>query len=384
MALAWVLSFSEATSIPGGFQKRGDKVIKLDFNKVAGKTSYLPPVENKKKRAGTFEFPLDNKGSYYLADIWVGSNGDKISVDVDTGSSDLWLIDSASGVSATDGSYDHSKSSSYKYVASGFSIGYADGSYAKGDWVSDKVSLIEDGSVSIPALEFGDATDTTITYGILGIGLPNLEAASTEYDNLPVSLKKQGYISKNAYSLYLNSAEATTGSVLFGGIDKAKYSGDLVSLPVTSSNRLNLDVKSFSIGDVTVNTGVSTTLDSGSTISYLNPDLLSQFASKLGLTYQDGDSPFYYWDNCEDAGDLKVSFDGVDITVPKSYVTSPLQYNDGSTSPACALLVLPDDRFNILGDNFLRNAYVVYDLDDMKISLAPVKYSTDEDISPIS
>ena len=31
---------------------------------------------------------------------------------------------------------------------------------------------------------------------------------------------------------------------------------------------------------------------------------------------------------------------------------------------------------NILGDNFLRSAYIVYDLDDNEISLAQVKYTS--------
>ena len=40
--------------------------------------------------------------------------------------------------------------------------------------------------------------------------------------------------------------------------------------------------------------------------------------------------------------------------------------------------------YNILGDNFLRSAYIVYDLDDNEISLAQVKYTTASNIAALT
>ncbi|CAH6722989.1 candidapepsin-8 [[Candida] jaroonii] len=384
MALFWLLKHSDGSVLPGGFQKRGDKIIKLDFNATAGVSNRFPADELDKRASGAVRYPLENQGMNYFADIWVGSNGEKISVDLDTGSSDLWVIDSATGLNAPYGSYDRSRSSTYRYIAPGFSITYGGGATTSGDWVSDRVSLSQDGSVTIPDLQFADATQASIPYGIFGIGLRALEDADTKYDNLPAALKKYGYIAKNAYSLYLNSKDAASGSVLFGGIDHAKYSGNLVTLPITSAYSLDVEVKRLSIGGYAINTAASATLDSGTSLSYLHPDIVAPLANSLGLKYQDGSSPFYYWDSCEQAQDLVISFNGVDITVPKEYIAGQMQNPDGSNAPSCAFLIYPETRFNILGDNFLRNAYVVYDLDDMQISLAPVRYNTEEQISVIS
>ena len=45
-----------------------------------------------------------------------------------------------------------------------------------------------------------------------------------------MELKKQRKIEKIAYSLFLNELNAHFGSILFGGVDKSKYSGQLYTL----------------------------------------------------------------------------------------------------------------------------------------------------------
>lgn len=39
-------------------------------------------------------------------------------------------------------------------------------------------------------------------------------------------------IAKAAYSLYLDSSSSSEGSILFGGIDHAKYTGDLTTIDI--------------------------------------------------------------------------------------------------------------------------------------------------------
>lgn len=47
-----------------------------------------------------------------------------------------------------------------------------------------------------------------------------------------MALKSYGKIEKMAYSLFLNEPEAHFGSILFGAVDKNKYSGQLYTLPM--------------------------------------------------------------------------------------------------------------------------------------------------------
>ncbi|KGU25234.1 candidapepsin-5, partial [Candida albicans P75063] len=58
-------------------------------------------------------------------------------------------------------------------------------------------------------------------------------------------------------------------------------------------------------------------------------------------------------------------------------------YTSGKPFPKCEVRIRESED-NILGDNFLRSAYVVYNLDDKKISMAPVKYTSESDIVAIN
>jgi yapsin 1/2 len=92
-------------------------------------------------------------------------------------------------------------------------------------------------------------------------------------------------------------------------------------------------------------------------------------------------------------GGLTYNFSGAEITVTLEQLMfalttddgSPATFNDGTL--ACALGINPstdDSSPMILGDTFLRNAYVVYDLDDFEVSLAnAVLDSSDSSIEAI-
>lgn len=72
--------------------------------------------------------------------VTIGTPGQPIALQVDTGSSDIWTEVATSRLCRSrenpcaSGTYDNTSSSSYAYVNSDFSIQYADGTYATGDY----------------------------------------------------------------------------------------------------------------------------------------------------------------------------------------------------------------------------------------------------------
>lgn len=389
-AITIYLAASSAAVIPG-IQKRQEGIYKLDFaiqkpNKdktiINGTTTSTDTTIL--KRADTYEYPLANKDVYYVADILVGSNKQKLSVDIDTGSSDLWVIDSAAGIQADYGTFDKSQSSTYKYVADGFEIHYGDGSYATGEWGADTVQLSPDGP-TVTGQTLGDASDVSqITFSIFGIGYKSNEASAAyggnfHYDNFPVNLKKQGYVEKNAYSLFLTDKDAVHGSVLFGGIDNAKYTGSLKELPIQSSKEFRISADSVSVGGQTISISSPVLLDSGTSYAYLDPSVASSIADELGAV-SDGNNHYKIQDESK-LKDITFNFGDLQITVPKEELSFD-GYNIFNQYLGKYLTIIDGD--NILGDTFLRHAYVVYNLDDNVISLAPIKYTDAEDISVIS
>ena len=139
-----------------------------------------------------------NEGPSYAATITVGSNKQQQTVIVDTGSSDLWVVDSAAvcqvtypGQSPTfckqDGTYKPSSSTTSQNLGKAFSIRYEDGSSSQGTVYKDTVGL---GGASITNQQFADVTTTSVDQGILGIGFTGDESSPT-YDNVPVTLKNK-------------------------------------------------------------------------------------------------------------------------------------------------------------------------------------------------
>lgn len=300
------------------------------------------------------------------------------------------------------GSFSTSSSDSFKRnsSASAFNIQYADNTHANGIWGTD---LIKIGDTTVNSLSFALVNDTTSDVGVLGIGLPGLETTysrsgggSYQYENLPLKMRNQGLIHKNAYSLYLGNTNSVSGSILFGALDHAKYSGQLTTVPIintqaslgyNSAIRLEIVVDSITIQSTGTNATITSNLyaallDTGSTLSYFPSALLTKFATSIGATYNSRYQAYVM--ACPSSNNkysVALNFSGKVITVPMSSLFLPID----SANSQCYLGVLEQSGSYILfGDNVLRSAYVVYDLDDLEISLAQVNYTNDTDIEVIS
>ncbi|KAG5362181.1 putative aspartic-type endopeptidase opsB [Yarrowia sp. C11] len=349
--------------------------------------------------------PLENDLVFYSAKIQVGTPAQEFLVLVDTGSSDLWIYDTAdvcNGVTGPKsdcvqyGLFNTSASSTYhELIPNNFSIGYGDGTYAKGDWGEDTV-YIE--GVPIPKQQFGLAKNTTSTPAILGIGLTPLEAADKEYINIPKSLFLNGDIGSYTYSLYLDDLEATQGSLLFGGIDKSHFSGPLKTVPLISYYAFwctlsSLDIKSEKSKSKkntvnALNVPGAVLLDSGTTLTYL-PEITLTTIMKTWNVDNDPDYgpviPEYRLKELQDEY-LEYNLQGAKIKVSASSLFMPAYtgddlntiavYPNGQKAYNLLLTSSGNDTDGlILGDSFLRSAYVVYDLPNLQISIAQADYS---------
>lgn len=94
-ALAFLLA-SQAAANPvskiGDLDPRfGPNVVQLDFAvhraSAESRGGTIPS-----KRYDPVAAVLQNKKSFYLTDIYLGSNKQHVQVDIDTGSSDLWVV----------------------------------------------------------------------------------------------------------------------------------------------------------------------------------------------------------------------------------------------------------------------------------------------------
>ena len=367
--------------------------ITLDFDIIKTQKNIIPNENINVSKRQPVSVTLIKEQIAYAAEISIGSNKQKQTVIIDTGSSDLWVVDkNATCVRRfeqqvlefckTNGAYDPITSSSAKKLGKAFGISYGDKTNSLGNWYKDTIKI---GGISITNQQFANVKSTSVAQGVMGIGFKTNEASNVTYDNVPITLKKQGIISKNAYSLFLNSSDATTGEIIFGGVDHAKYTGKLIDLPVTSNRELRIHLNSFTIGVTNISASMDVLLDSGTTFTYLQQDVLQQIVNKFNgqLIHDALGNPLHLVD-CDLPGNIDFKFsNNAKISVPSTEFAVKLYTINGELYPKCQLSILTSSA-NILGNNFLRSVYIVYDLEDRKISLAQVKYTSESNIVPLT
>ena len=252
----------------------------------------------------------------------------------------------------------------------------------------------------------GLGTSTSVPYGLIGIGYVNNEASlqttKETYPNLPVALQHAGLIKTVAYSLWLNDLSSSSGSILFGGIDTEKYVGDLATLPVLLNKRADnytefavslysVEASSSSGSDTLTSSQlpVRVVLDSGTSLTYLPQDMATQVWAEVGAV----------WDSTVNAAVLPCSFanhDGhfsfvfagpkgprVNVTMdelvlPVSTGQAP-QFTSGPYrgQSVCEFGILNQTQAPyLLGDTFLRSAYVVYDLKNNQVGIAATDFNS--------
>ncbi|KAK7203448.1 aspartic peptidase domain-containing protein [Myxozyma melibiosi] len=364
-------------------------------------------------RDDTVQISLDNSVDQgtYLTTVSLGTPAQNITVLVDTGSSDLWVQSSSSSdcstvsnYCTTYGTYSESDSSTASALSDSdddtFSITYADSSSASGVYLTDTITV---GSSSVSDFTFAVASNTSSDLGVLGIGFTTNEAAAETYENLPARLASDGVIQSNAYSLWLNSLESDEGNLLFGGIDTAKFSGELQTIDITASHGSTYTSFLVTITDIAYNTSagvnstlsedsISVVLDSGTTYAVLPKTVIESIVSAIGSGTYDDDYGLYTIDctyqDSSDAVVLTFNDGGATLSVPLSELVVPLEYSsEGSTLCAVGIQSYTDDDSTsegistttyILGDAFLRAGYIVYDLTNKQISIAQAVFDTTE------
>lgn len=324
---------------------------------------------------------------YYFVDAYLGTPGQKNSLLVDTGSSDLWVIDEGHG-----GSFNPNDSSTYKHLNWDFKNAYQAGQIS-GEWATDSVTINDK---TVDDLVMGVANTSALTSGddvkgLLGLGFEGLEGTQQtdigQYKNYPRRLVDSGLTDVAAYSVWLNSRTTGRGNFLFGGVDTAKYEGDLqtIDMPdvVVGNMRGYLTTHLTNIAINNPNGSVSSLpkdlyamFDTGAPSTLLPDDVGLAFRDQFNLNYNSAWG--LYYGDCNQGGTFTFTLGGKDFDIDvKDFVVDWVS----ATIPEgqCFFGIGPTrGKMAMFGDTFLRSFYAVFDLDNRKTSLAKAKYNVQE------
>jgi hypothetical protein len=137
-------------------------------------------------------------------------------------------------------------------------------------------------------------------------------------------------------------------------------------------------------GSIFQNANVPVLLDSGSSLMYLPDNVASSLYQTFEAQYDSAQgAAFVDCSLADQQGSLEFDFSGVQISVPLNELVIVAAYSRGR--PVCILGIGPAGQsVAVLGDTFLRSAYVVYDLENNEISLAQTNFNaTSENVQEI-
>ena len=345
-----------------------------------------------------------NQNGWYSTEICVGTPHQCMVVQVDPGSSDLWL--NTPGVCENHGCdlyglfnkkasksahpvFNEVSVSSGRPIPQQFENFYEDGFDVKGVFVTDTISF---GGQAGADVQFGLAYEGKRPFGILGLGYEETQAAviygfGKSYPNILSIFTKNKSINLKAFSIGFN--DAASGLLVFGGIDTAKIEGKLATFSVDPSKRYFVYANQIRFSTSSSNPksfSGKVRLDFGHTLTFLPTDFVNTIWKATnaviahGLPYVDCHLPSMF---------LDLTFSSAKIRIPLSDLlfdnTSP-----PSGVPPCLLPFLPvasSGRIKdvlILGNALLRKLYIVYDQTNSKISIAKAKITHDSNIVSLS
>lgn len=365
-------------SIKRSIIRRLKQRIKVKLKKVALGLSVntLVPRDTGSSH-GCLHGAVENKLTYYSLNISIGTPEQEFKVQIDTGSSDLWVSSSALWHQG----FQKQKSATFKDVKEKFSIHYAKDS-AHGFWGTDMVSVGKHPKIK---LQFGIATATPDpSIGVLGLGPVESETSKRRYLNLPFQLAKSMLIRKPVYSMYMDALGTQGGKIIFGGVDRAKYK-QLTTLPMTSKSVISVELSSVSLGNRVLTQPINVLLDTGSSFTYLPSGIVHAIAQHFHAYYDEQIQMFLiHEDQLKRISDnVCFWFNDQKVCMPTSELFWPLSWFSLEPSPYLAMTMLTNHHSlecNVLGDSFLRNAYVVYDLGEKQVHIGQYFPSTHTEI----
>ncbi|KAI9469823.1 MAG: aspartic peptidase domain-containing protein [Benjaminiella poitrasii] len=359
----------------------------------------------------------------YLVNVQVGTPPQNFVVIVDTGSSLLWIPSTECPTSDCPlKKFNSSLSSTFSSYNSEFEIFYGRG-YTKGIQAEDDVTLA---GLTINNQQVGLATateDTIATHtgvdgiganGILGLGFPDNNSLyhRNQISSVPFNMAAHNMLIEPIFSINTNSIyqDGWSGEIILGGKNTSNYVGNITYLPVVpdsiSGNYVlwQIDTQSIRCKSCKYNHDqatviyynnsmpIVTSIDTGTTFSYMKDAYIRNILSDLTdsdhhvLDQHSGCYPIdcrYAFNKDHDA---RVDFafatsnanQNVHFSIPVSELVEPLDNTNIRYATKCVFSICPSSNSNsiLLGDSVIRSLYLVFDMAEYRIGIAPSLYTS--------
>ncbi|KAK4155106.1 acid protease [Chaetomidium leptoderma] len=324
------------------------------------KNTYMvsePAVPTAPDSAGIYQYGPDY--SYFIK-VQVGAAQQPFYMLLDTGAANTWLMGSncKSDACRIHSTFDPSSSKSWRTETKPFSLQYGTGDLTGivGQDTSSFAGLTHDLSFGLANYTHDDFKHFAFD-GILGLAM-----SSSVTGTFLQTLKAKKLLSSLVVGMSLNrdSDGPNDGQVTFGGVDRAKYEGEIAYTDVQSPQKENgewaITMDGLSVNGKSAGVGKKLAyIDTGTSFMFAPPDdLAALFKLIPGSRSFENNGYVEYEVPCDTTTPIHLSFSGVEYEMSAQ---DWLAKRDGTK---CVSTIYGFDLNNgtwLVGDTFLKNVY---------------------------
>ncbi|ETW80500.1 hypothetical protein HETIRDRAFT_440362 [Heterobasidion irregulare TC 32-1] len=304
------------------------------------------------------DFAPGNVDLLYYGPVDIGTPAQRLTIDIDTGSADLWVP--VNCTSCNGRSFDPAQSSTYTNTNQPFSITYGSGAVS-GTLATDVVSIA---GFTVQQQAFGAIDGESADFqgqpndGLLGMAFGTIAQSRrpTFFENLIEGRQ----LAAPLFSVHLERRQETGSEVCFGCVDADRIdgTGSITWIPVKSQTYWAIGMDGIAANGQVAQTNILAAIDTGTTLVYLPNELAARFyalvpGSKLAAQF----GPGFYTYPCASRPTVELSFDGT------RFALDLRDFNLGRTALGSAdcvggILAAGDgfpSNLAIVGDEFLKS-----------------------------
>ncbi|KAJ4468154.1 aspartic peptidase domain-containing protein [Lentinula aciculospora] len=312
----------------------------------------------------------------YYGGLSIGTPGQELTFDIDTGSADLWVPSPWCG---TKNHYDSSQSSTYADQGRRFAVSYASGT-VYGTTASDTVMIA---GTAIQNQTFGIVYRESQDFqaypndGLLGMAFGTI--AHSRGLTVFETMMKQGKLKWPCFSVHLTRAQHAGSELCWGCFDPTKATGPINWFPVSRRAYWSIAMSGFDVAGerTTFDEMVISAIDTGTTFCYFPEPVAAEIYAQIpgskdaSATYGSG----FYTYPCTSQVDIGFVFGDVTFRLhPGDFNLGMSMYNPAECLGGIFAMDAAQwpPNLAIIGDEFLKSWYSVYDYSDGgRVGFAP-------------
>ena len=343
-------------------------------------TKYSHSINRQMVLENEHSIPLtDFMDAQYYSEIKIG--GQSFKVVMDTGSSNLWVpgVGCNSIACFFHSRFDPSKSKTFKSVGKSFAIRYGSGSL-EGEINEDTMDIAGmtlKGQFGMSTKEPGMAFVFGKFDGILGLGYDTI---AVEQVVPPFYLMMEQHDIEPLFGVYVNAkVDNDAGEIVFGGVNKDKFTGELHYAPVVRKAYWEVAMSSVTVNGKALEGKHTAAIDTGTSLIALPADEAEWINEQLGGTKTPQGQYTVPCDKVDSLPEITMSFGGKPFPLNgNDYIlraSSPMGGGEQCISGFMGIDLPPKlGKIWIVGDVFLRKYYTVYDKGNDRVGFALAKH----------